>query len=1079
MDSATREALSGLVAADPSRVLALPTAADRWEVFACLRGLGDLSGAAAVLDALAEVSGPLAKVLDAQSQLWPLLGRPDEAVAAARERLGRFPSASGEVALARVYLATEQLEEAHEIAERLHGRDPRNPTPLQLLARIALEQGDGEGALEWYEQLQAANPDGGEPQLGPARARVALGEEEEAERALQAFAARSEQSGQPATLLAWAELADDLGDEEIAARLRGRAVALWSERAATLLPALGATLVARPPDPETDPLAGSADPELAAAADATPVEASPEVLAAARDIFGYDRLRPGQTRVIEQALRGLDTLATMPTGAGKSLCYQLPAMLLPGVTLVISPLIALMQDQVESLPAAAAARTTLINSTLGAAENRRRQEGIARGEYKLVYAAPERLRQAPFLRALATAGVSLLVVDEAHCISLWGHDFRPDYLIVPQVLPALGHPPVLALTATATPEMAREIAGRLGRQLDHVRVSLFRANLFYEVRRLDNREAKLRAVVDICRREEGNGIIYVTSREGCEQVAALINREFKRRHYDDDIALAYHAGFPTADRADRMRRFMTGDVRIMVATVAFGMGVDKADVRFLIHVSPPNSLEAYAQESGRAGRDGRPARCILLYANADNTTLRKRAKSDEFDIATLRRAYTQLRRTLGPGWGVVSPESIALESTSGGADSQEQDMRIALGILERAGLIERHPDASRTLDVGLRRAEAVPADDRWPRFLAATGLAPGDFEQLDTVAVAAELDCSPAELEGLLLGWADETGALSVSAGRRDICLRLVLPPPPEAAAGLPRLLDDVRRENEKRVARMMAYAAGRTCRHATLAAHLGERLEPCRTACDVCTGQQATTGARQATGAIGAGGARAGAGRPAAPAAPARPPVADAEAAQIVLDAIRQLPFKAGKTGLIKILSGSIAASIKEDRFPLFGALGGWSQGRIDGLLERLLADGLIARGDSEYRPLTLTSAGEAADAATFTAYAAPVPLRPATAAKLTTGAALANGASAAADEGEEPLDAEQAALLERLRAWRTAEARERAIPPYIIAHDRQLREVTLRLPASHEELLAIKGFGAAKVDTYGDAILGLIAGG
>jgi len=1062
--------LSELIAVDPSRVLGLATAAARWETFACLRGIGDLPGAAAVLDAIAEMSGPLAKVLDAQAQLWPTLGRADEAIAAAQERVERFPSFSGEIALARAFIATDRLDEAMAIAERLYAREAQNPTVIQLLARIALEQGDGEGAIERYDELQTLNPDGGEAQLGPARARVAMGEEEEAERTLRQFAGRAESVTQPAVLTAWAELADELGDDEIAGRLRARATTLWAERSAILLPELATTPVAREADPDAVPLEDILDPDLAPADD-QPVAIAPEVLAAAHDLFGYDRLRTGQARVIDQTMRGVDTLATMPTGAGKSLCYQLPSMLLPGVTLVISPLIALMQDQVASLPPAVAKRTTLINSSVGVAENRRRQEGIARGDYSLVYAAPERLRQAPFLRALATAGVSRLVVDEAHCISLWGHDFRPDYLIVPQVLPALGEPPVLALTATATPEIAREIAGRLGRPLDHVRVSLFRHNLFYEVQRLENREAKLRATVDVARSQSGCGIIYVSSREGCEQVAKLLNSELKERRTDPDVALAYHAGFASADRTERMRRFMDGDVRIMVATVAFGMGVDKSDVRFIVHLSPPNSLEAYAQESGRAGRDGAPARCVLLYANADSTTLRKRAKGDEFDIETLRRAYAQLRRVLGRGWGVVSPETIALEPATGSA-GQDQDMRIALGILERAGLIERQPDAPHSLDVTLRGATA-PDDERWERFLAAVDLYPGEPTTIDAVAVGAELDLSPAELEGLLLGWAEESGAINVSAGRRELCLRLVLPAPPDAAASLPRLLDDVRRENEKRIKRMIAYATGRLCRHVTLAAHLGERLDPCGTVCDVCTGtSQQATGAKRERAAADT--------RQAAPQRPA--PASEADAAVLVLDCLRRMPFNVGKSGLTKVLSGSITASVKEDRNPHFGALSGMSQGRIDTLIERLVTDGFIARGDSEYRPLTLTDRGAAAERATLTAYAAPSSSVPATRqnaamAKLTTGTSLALGDEGA--EGESELDGAQAALLERLREWRSAEARERSVPPYIIAKDAMLQEVVLRQPASHDELLAIKGFGPTKIASFGDAILALVAGG
>jgi ATP-dependent DNA helicase RecQ len=1063
--AAVARRLSELIAADPTRVLGLPTAAARWEVFACLRGIGDLPGAAATLDAIAEMSGPLAKVLDAQAQLWPLLGRADEAIAAARERLERFPSASGEVALARTLIATEQLEEASAIAERLYGREPQNPTYIQLLARIALEAGDGEGAIERYEELHAANPEGGEAQLGPARARVAMGEEDEAARTLHGFASRADSVTQPAALTAWAELAEELGDEETAGRLRDRAIALWGDRAAAVIPDLEATSVARENDPDAAPLEAIGDPDLAVA-DEAPVAVDQAVLDAARDLFGYERLRAGQSRVIAQTMAGIDTLATMPTGAGKSLCYQLPAMLLPGVTLVISPLIALMQDQVASLPPAVAARTTLINSSIGAAENRRRQEGIARGEYSLVYAAPERLRQAPFLRALATAGVARLVIDEAHCISLWGHDFRPDYLIVPKVLPALGEPPVLALTATATPAMAREIAGRLGRQLDHVRVSLFRDNLFYEVRRLDNREAKLRETVAIAREQDGCGIVYVSSRDGCEQVAKLLNSELKRDRRDPDVALAYHAGFGSGDRTDRMRRFMAGEVRIMVATVAFGMGVDKSDVRFIVHLSPPNSLEAYAQESGRAGRDGQPARCVLLYANSDNATLRKRAKSDEFDIETLRRAYAQLRRVLGRGWGVVSPETIALEPPAGG-EGQDQDMRVALGILERAGLIERQPDAPRELEVTLRRA-APPDDPRWDPFIAAADPYPGETTAIDTVAVGAALDLSPAELEGLLLGWAEETGALDVRAGRRDLCLRLVLPAPPDAAAGLPRLLDEVRRENEKRVTRMMQYASGSTCRHMVLAAHLGERLDPCGTVCDICTGTQQAAKSRQAA----VGGRQNGS----APAPPA--PASEAEAAAIVLDGLRRMPFNIGKSGLTKVLAGSITASVKEDRNPRFGALGGLSQGRIDALIERLIADDYIVRADNEYRTLSLTTRGAAADGAALAGYAAPqaAPARSGAAmAKLTTGTARALG-----DEGagaELTLDGQQAALLERLRAWRSAEARERAVPPYIIAKDAMLHEVVLRQPGSLDELAAIKGFGPAKLDSFGAALLAIVA--
>jgi hypothetical protein len=433
-----------------------------------------------------------------------------------------------------------------------------------------------------------------------------------------------------------------------------------------------------------------------------------------------------------------------------------------------------------------------------------------------------------------------------------------------------------------------------------------------------------------------------------------------------------------------------------------------------------------------------------------------------------------VRRLLGQGWGVIAPESLE----EGHNPDGDQDMRVALGILERAGLLERHPDAPRAIDVALRRAD-IPGDDRWQRFIAATGLRPGDQEQIDAVAVASALDISPAELEGQLLGWAEEEGALAVRVGRRELCLRLVLPPPPDAAATLPRLLDDLRRENEARVARMIAYATGLKCRHATLAAHLGERLAPCQTACDVCAGGRASNGQRN----------KRNANSTANPQSAIRNPQSDAEAALIALNCLRIMPFQVGKQGLTRVLAGSITASIKGDRMPLFGALGTWSQSKIDGLLDRLIADGFVERGDTEYRLLTLTRAGWDADQSTLAGYS--LPLRgaatpntgtargaAATAAKLTTGTALPLGEALGDAADEIQLDAHGEDLLARLKAWRSAQARERAIPPYIIAHDRQLRDVALHQPADTEELLKIKGFGAAKVDTYGDEILAIVAG-
>ena len=288
--------------------------------------------------------------------------------------------------------------------------------------------------------------------------------------------------------------------------------------------------------------------------------------------FGHSAFRPYQEAIIRQVMAGHDTLGVLPTGAGKSLCYQLPALLLPRPTLVISPLIALMQDQLDGLPPAVYPQATLINSSLDYAEVARRLEGIEAGTYRLIYAAPERLRQQEFLRLLQRVGLSLVVVDEAHCVSVWGHDFRPDYLFIRKALELLeetGTPPaVLALTATATAAMQVEIAQQLGRALEPINASVFRPNLRLEVFPCANADAKMRHLVAVCRETPGAGIVYANSRDRCEQLATLLNKQ-------KISAAFYHAGLDRETRRATQESFMLGQARIMVATVAFGMGVTK------------------------------------------------------------------------------------------------------------------------------------------------------------------------------------------------------------------------------------------------------------------------------------------------------------------------------------------------------------------------------------------------------------------------------------------------------------------------------------------------------------------------
>ncbi len=404
-----------------------------------------------------------------------------------------------------------------------------------------------------------------------------------------------------------------------------------------------------------------------------------EIHDALERFFGFREFRHGQEEVVQTILDGRDSLVVMPTGGGKSLCYQLPALVRDGVAIVVSPLIALMKDQVDALrqreiPA------TMINSTIAYAEQRDRIRAMARGEFKLVYIAPERFRSEAFTAALAEARVSFVAVDEAHCLSQWGHDFRPDYLRVGKALEKLGRPQVAAFTATATPEVRADILKHLAlREPTRFVTGFSRPNLRLSVLHTGGETDKYERIRHLIR-EHGTGIVYCASRKRVEEVSETLAGE-------GVSVVAYHGGMSDEIRERAQNEFLTRRKNVAVATNAFGMGIDRPDIRFVIHFEVPGSIEAYYQEAGRAGRDGGPAVCELLFNFADTRIQEFFIDGNNPGISLISETYEMLRALADE----KNEVAIGINDLAGRMGSGTNAMAVGstLGILSRNGVIER------------------------------------------------------------------------------------------------------------------------------------------------------------------------------------------------------------------------------------------------------------------------------------------------------------------------------------------------------------------------------------------------------
>ncbi len=396
--------------------------------------------------------------------------------------------------------------------------------------------------------------------------------------------------------------------------------------------------------------------------------------------FGYDSFRPGQAEAIGAVMQGRDALIVMPTGAGKSLCFQLPALMKEGTVLVISPLIALMKDQVDGLVAQGIS-ATCIHSALEASEVSARLQGLREGRWKLVYVAPERLKNLSFRAIIQSLHVPFVAVDEAHCVSQWGHDFRPDYLGIGDFVEVIGRPPIVALTATATPFVQDDIERQLLLQVPFRLVTGFnRPNLRLEVRFTPAMVQKQIALLNFIeeRGKEACGIVYVGRRRDAEEVGALLQNKGYRTVY-------YHGGMAGWEREKVQEDWIQGRAQIVVATNAFGMGVDKPDVRYVIHYTLPGTVEGYYQEAGRAGRDGSPSHCLLLADPADARLHEFFIENDAPDLPELRELFGLIRDQARPNGGRLLSTPAHLAAALGW--KSDVKVRTGLKLLEQANLI--------------------------------------------------------------------------------------------------------------------------------------------------------------------------------------------------------------------------------------------------------------------------------------------------------------------------------------------------------------------------------------------------------
>jgi len=784
--------------------------------------------------------------------------------------------------------------------------------------------------------------------------------------------------------------------------------------------------------------------------------------------FGLSSFRPGQRDVVTTVLEGRDCLCIMPTGGGKSLCYQLPSIVREGTTLVVSPLIALMKDQVDALHELNI-RATCINSTLTQGEQHERIDRMAAGEYDLVYVAPERFRNPWFFDAVRRCNLQLLAIDEAHCVSEWGHDFRPDYARIGNFRKRLGYPQTMALTATATPLVREDVVKTLELKQPATFITGFsRPNLKFEVQSPYGPGAKDEALIRFLNATPGCGIIYASTRKRCDELTLTLNEQCSRK------TGVYHAGLMPDERREVQEEFMSGRLPVIVATNAFGMGIDKSDLRFVVHYNMPGSLEAYYQEAGRAGRDGKDSRCVLLFSVQDRYVQEffiensypsrevvaqvyefLRSQEDDPIEITLLDLKDQLELSLGAD-GVGACERLLEKAGVLERLDPQQNMAAARIDSELPTLIDVLPREAKVRRKVLRAVEQVVGDLRYERVY----FNPSKIEEATGLGKAAV----SRALKGL-----NELKYFDYVPPFRGRAIHML-----ERNRQFSQLqldfseLERRRADEYAKLDRVIQFARARRCRQVEILDYFGD---PELKACGNCDNCEKSGGAAASDSS----------GNPAAAVEGHVVHAGVVEAVLITLSGVKRCKSRFGREVVAQMLCGSRSAKMQKFKLTSLSTYGLLSHLKIPDvtmLIDALLNAGMLETSDVDrFRPvLEITSYGVAvmrSKEPIDRPLQLPAPLE----AAITGHYKQKNGGEGGLYPGDAAgglnRDVERA-----LRSWRNDKAKSENSPPYRIFSNATMELLATQCPQNLDALSGVKGIGPATVASYGADIIEVITG-